>query len=542
MRGLDPYAAPIVGTANVIMQGLGAIEDRKHREEDRAWNRQVQERQQQEWQAQDEFNEIITQAMQGGEPPAEEQPLPNMQQGLGVAPNQTPVSSPGLQQGLSRQSPVQQKQSPDSQDIFSKAPYFTQKKGALSDMDLSKYSPAAIAKAQEYFIDFETKQMRHSEAGLRLLQSQAEEHRRQGLQKVSQALTAYQQGNIEQSVSLLKEAHDMDIPNGRTTTINPDGNVIARNFVTGEQGELGLNVNDPKQIENTIKQMSQYFQSPEQFVNDYFLNSETQLEAKKEALLNPKVMVDNRGTVLYRVDIPNSDTGQVDTLFFDHLPTFGSDPLQVEGSQLQGFQEVGAAKDLANILDKRDQTVNRQAKRAGGGLGIDPRTLKTSESKHILELMQNAMWSVGATKGDTLKLTERAESLYSQGMDANAAVYQTIKEHIGDSESNINAGPSEKTKGQRVETALRGLARMLRLPVQSYKEAYPERFTRGLGFDVDDQIDTQEGQAGRPQVRRPIQRPAQVKQFSMPPNARQAPDGKWYVPDPDRPGKYLEVR
>ena len=390
MRGLDPYAAPIVGTANTIMQGLGVIEDRKHREEDRAWNRQVQERQQQEWQSQDEFNEIVAQAMQGGVQSADEQPLPNMQQGLGVSPNQTPAPSPGLQQGMSRQSTVQQKQSPDPQEIFSKAPYFTQKKGALSDMDLSKYSPAAIVKAQEYFIDFETKQMRHSEAGLNLLRSQAEEHRRQGLQKVSQALIAYQQGNIEQSVSLLKEAHDMDIPNGRTTTINPDGNVIARNFVTGEQGELGLDVNDPKQIENTIKQMSQYFQSPEQFVNDYFLNSETQLEAKKEALLNPKVMVDNRGTALYRVDIPNSDTGQIDTLFFDHLPTFGSDPLQVDGSQLQGFQEIGTAKDVANILDKRDQTVNRQAKRAGLGAGEEP-TTKLVDGK-LYERQPDGSW------------------------------------------------------------------------------------------------------------------------------------------------------
>jgi hypothetical protein len=28
----------------------------------------------------------------------------------------------------------------------------------------------------------------------------------------------------------------------------------------------------------------------------------------------------------------------------------------------------------------------------------------------------------------------------------------------------------------------------------------------------------------------------------IPEGAKQAPDKKWYVPDPDRPGKYLEVR
>jgi len=38
--------------------------------------------------------------------------------------------------------------------------------------------------------------------------------------------------------------------------------------------------------------------------------------------------------------------------------------------------------------------------------------------------------------------------------------------------------------------------------------------------------------------------PAQQGQTSQPPmnGARQAPDGKWYLPDPNRPGKYLQVQ
>ena len=34
---------------------------------------------------------------------------------------------------------------------------------------------------------------------------------------------------------------------------------------------------------------------------------------------------------------------------------------------------------------------------------------------------------------------------------------------------------------------------------------------------------------------------APVSPFPEYPHARQAPDGQWYIPDPERPGKYLRI-
>lgn len=49
------------------------------------------------------------------------------------------------------------------------------------------------------------------------------------------------------------------------------------------------------------------------------------------------------------------------------------------------------------------------------------------------------------------------------------------------------------------------------------------------------------GKRETPAAAAPAEEPGSGRPPNVPPGARQAPDGNWYVSDPDRPGKYLKV-
>lgn len=83
---------------------------------------------------------------------------------------------------------------------------------------------------------------------------------------------------------------------------------------------------------------------------------------------------------------------------------------------------------------------------------------------------------------------------------------------------------------------------MKTLPKDELEDLPEEDSGPGFFSKVADLLGGNSGEVkAAPDTVTPLQRKRVQPGASMPANAKQARDGKWYVPDPKRPGKYLEV-
>ncbi len=390
-RVRDPAAAQISQAANTIMQGLQNYEDVQ-------WQREKRERQRKKWNVGDEASELTqkmfsnlqspstsqglargeqrempsgsapqggdgtTLAMNEGGGPPQAQPAPQERLGLQQAAQDRAVEQgaqeaapPGLvgpsrqQQGQAQdQEAPSLEQDLDIEDIErGQLPQWYRASPQELVEDWEQYSPEARRIAQKQFIDWQTDKLRQSSARLKLSKQRAEYDMMQARQKMGQAVTAYKNGDYDTAVKIAQNVYNEHIPNSKVAQVDEQNNVHVKNFVTGESGKAGLNANDPEQLGKTLQTIAGFVSNADKFLQQYALNSEVQLETKAEAIQNAKPLVGpNNNDVVYQVSMPNTETGKIDTLYFENPPgSLRDNPIEDE----QRLKEIQQAYETPEV-------------------------------------------------------------------------------------------------------------------------------------------------------------------------------------------------
>ena len=365
MRGLDPYAAPIVGTANVIMQGLGAIEDRKHREEDRAWNRQVQERQQKEWELQDrdreeqrQVDEVFANFVM---PPTQ-----TTQKGgaLGSS-NMTPVPTDrnqiNFQEAINHnqlmnlgEDELNQVREQSIQGASQRIPYISNPQVSQELYDTVKsLPPSAQVALHKRILNHEREIRQNDIEAIQAVDTKLEYHRRRGQDAAAKADIALKSGRMDEALHWLQvaENHHYD---GGNMHMGEDGGVVFRNAFTNEETPIDIDLNDPNQVKQAIDFYSQAFVPGEEYFERARLHSETQFQYNQEAFENPTPYIREDGAVIYGVRLIDPESQQIVNKYYDiPTPYEGAPELHISHEQLSQFTPMDVADTWSKISGRQ---------------------------------------------------------------------------------------------------------------------------------------------------------------------------------------------
>jgi hypothetical protein len=173
------------------------------------------------------------------------------------------------------------------------------------------------------------------------------------------------------------------------------------------------------------------------------------------------------------------------------------------------------------------------------------------------------LWLAKAAEQFNIPFSETANTQVLQGQLANR-VLAGMGGSLGAGFSNADRDFVERAKGGQITWTEKSLRDLMRIGEQQARQnidaherekarfsKMPEmaRVTSGGFFDLPPVPSYQEWSKANPlpsatPPQQGGQQQPQGQQNAAPPvqGARQAPDGNWYVPDPNRPGKYLMVR
>ena len=469
MRGLqapDQASANIMGLANMVMQGVDQMEQRKYQQAEREWQEEQRDRERQQWQVEDDFNKLMGEVHGVGQQTRQQPDLqptgPVTQAGLSPQGQDLHPLGPVTTSGLQQPQQQQPKGSPSLQELLPNTPGYSAEGpqgGVFKNIDLNQYDPRAVMAAREQIIDDQVNNLRHSREFMQTIATKGEMNRRNLQEKLARAIQLNNAGETRQAAEMAAEAMSSHAPTGEVYSINKDGTVHGKNFVTGKEADLGFNANDPAEVNRTLMELSAMSQDSGEFLSRYMANSQTQAEAKRDAILNPQVMVNDQGQRLYRVDMPNSDRLGTDTLFFDHPPTFDSQPLDAGQIDMSGFRTMDTAESEASIASTQALTRKRirddtRAEEEHGWDRLDRRTGADREpparldSREVYDALFHPDVGLPLDIRNSIPVPQRrelaaeAEAYLQQGMGVNQAVAEVLRKN----EASIMRGVPEDKK------------------------------------------------------------------------------------------------
>lgn len=200
-------------------------------------------------------------------------------------------------------------------------------------------------------------------------------------------------------------------------------------------------------------------------------------------------------------------------------------------------------KTRADTTDRRVQTQGRLREQEGAARGAEsPKPMDSQRLASVVDpVLDEFSLGINMTPQDKLNIRAEISRMHQEGMEIHQALEQVLMRRI----ENMPDMPPEEKKDLRDRFhswiwsgwLWSGAKRAGKHAFTALQGPPYGQVAAGLGLESD--IDQE--QSGS-KIRRPIQESAQAPPPDMPANARRAPDGKWYILDPDRPGKYLEVR
>lgn len=474
LSAIDPYAAPIVSAANMIMQGAQGITKSKQEKADRAWQEELRERKRKDWEDQDAVNKAVTQyAQELYQSMTPTEPVRELRQSLPQyepAPAQPPTGAAGLQRqqpNLPQYEPApaqpptgggggggRQALEDPEKALLSAWEKMPAPGDLLSHPAAQGLDPKQKIEFTNNVIDLQTDTMRRQQAFLGLQAQEANRAREMLTHKLQQAAVLAESGDPRAASDILVDAYNEYLPDSKTAEIGEKGKVRLKNFITNEEGVLDLNGEDKESVKKAIGSMYSLVRAPEEFMKQWFLNSEIQKEKKKQALKEAEPFMDKSGNVLWRAEIPNSKTKGWDTLWFDHKPHWKSDPIPVSKeneknltsidtvkavSTLQGKQPKGALteKDKAKYRDKAIQAYM-------DAYSFNPEGAPPIEA--FVEDYMNIVISGRKTQGGRpggaeAQIKQLYTKLRDQGLSAEEAYVKAYNQVVG---STKRGGPSKE--------------------------------------------------------------------------------------------------
>lgn len=204
------------------------------------------------------------------------------------------------------------------------------------------------------------------------------------------------------------------------------------------------------------------------------------------------------------------------------------DAISKEGdSARQDMAVIGQLRQLGGQISNLGSGAALQGWLAERGIKVGPNVSEIEAFNALVDKLtpQQRVPGSGASSDLDVRMFKSALPNLIRTPGGNELILSTLESVANDKAARAAIADRALTGELKPQDAIREL-RALPDPMAALKEA------RKSGFKSLPQIQ---------QERRPSEPPKQSEAPSYP-GARQAPDGKFYVPDPNRPGKYLQVQ
>ena len=353
MRGLqapDPAAANVMGLANMVMQGVDQFQKRQERQEDRAFNQKLRDRQLRDFEIQDEVAEGMAE-MQSFFSPVERRGL--TQEELGG------VSQATLrpEDDITIEAIMGKEKGPEWWEV------------SVGDViDLEKYSPHAQMELTKRFLN---QQAAKVDASRNIRQFKAENNERKRLESLGLLQETQQMlkmGDIDAAVGNLLHIYNKNYRDGKVVEVDEEGNVIITNQYTDETGVIG-NINDDQFLSRTINELARIHQNPEEYHAENRANAVAQTQMMAEALTeNLEVLTHpDTGQRIYSAVSPDPETGQVHRKYYSRPPQHWNDPSEIVDNEListiqENFRTIGEWQEIVDLERTRALTDETRAK------------------------------------------------------------------------------------------------------------------------------------------------------------------------------------
>lgn len=205
------------------------------------------------------------------------------------------------------------------------------------------------------------------------------------------------------------------------------------------------------------------------------------------------------------------------------------DAISKEGdSARQDMAIIGQIRQLGGQIQNLGSGAALQGWLAERGIKVGPNVSEIEAFNALVDKLtpQQRVPGTGASSDLDVRMFKSALPSLVRSPGGNELILSTLEAVANDKAARAEIADRALTGELKPQEAIKAL-RALPDPMAALKEA------RKDGFKSLTQIQ---------QDRRPAEPPKPPEPPSMPAGARQAPDGKYYVPDPNRPGKYLQVQ
>lgn len=496
---LDAYSAPIVGAANTIMQGVDYMEGMKAREEEKAWTEEVRRRQRQQWEYQDE-DRAWTEESRGHTREAWEEEAETKENRKQLDELMASlISSSGALGDAGRMGGF-------TLDKINRDPELSAR--------FKQLDPSMQVEAYKQALDMDYQKFRYSNAAMQHRASKARLRFDEGAQLAQRAFFLADQGDIQGAAQTAIEAYKR-FPDGSKVVIDTEGNVMSHNAVTGRTTDLKMNINNPEDVRRAVSKLAMFYANPQEYIKQSMYNSEIIARENKEKLKNPIELMDENGTVLYRVDLINPDTNEIEPKYYTSWPPKSMKDPGIELSP----------KDRERFKPPDVQQHVRYQEKHRREMDKEGQPVKPTDSKMITEMVARTCDIAGIPDTQQQVIAAAVETLVSKGYGVNQAIASVLEINKDEILANVPEEDKESVWGRMLKFVWNTGAAGLALPMEVGKRLgnssgkSPARPKGGA-------LEGATSQAATPPP-------------GMPPDARQNPkDGKWYV---ERDGKYYRV-